>query len=69
MLIRFSLQATPSSHKEHELEIEVSTEEVRRQATLLQQGEMNQFADLVTGFVDNVRTLARQVPIDNHPVV
>ncbi|KAL9127652.1 MAG: hypothetical protein Q9217_003520 [Psora testacea] len=61
-------EATPLTHKEHELEIEVSSEEVRRQATLLQRGEVNQFADLITGFVDNVRTLARQVPVDHHPL-
>lgn len=65
-------QVTPAegatmSHKEHELEIEVSSEEVRRQGTLLQSGQPNQFMDLVSGFVDNVRTLARQVPTDYIP--
>ncbi|KAL9102808.1 MAG: hypothetical protein Q9163_002086 [Psora crenata] len=64
-------QVTPAegtllSDREHELEVEVSSEEVRRQATLLQRGEINQFAVLIAGFVDNVRMLARQVPVDNY---
>ncbi|KAG8533083.1 uncharacterized protein KY384_001866 [Bacidia gigantensis] len=63
-------QVTPSegsSYKEHELEIEVSSEEVRKQATLLQHQEPNSLMELISGFVDNVRTLARQVPHDNVP--
>lgn len=61
-------QAIPTSHKEHELEIEVSSEEVRRQSTLLQNGEPNQFMDLISAFVNNVRILARQVPRDDIPL-
>lgn len=43
----------------HELEIEVSSAEVRRQGLLAQRGEISQYEDLVKGFVDNVRVLAR----------
>ncbi|KAF3398755.1 mRNA-capping enzyme subunit beta [Talaromyces pinophilus] len=48
---------------EHELEVEISAAEVRRQGELaLNQVEANQYEELIKGFVDNVRFLARAVP-------
>ncbi|KAL1881017.1 hypothetical protein Plec18167_003558 [Paecilomyces lecythidis] len=48
---------------EHELEIEISSAEVRRQGDLALAGDpKNQYEDLVKGFVDNIRVLARAVP-------
>ncbi|KAL9067408.1 MAG: hypothetical protein Q9161_006917 [Pseudevernia consocians] len=52
-------EATSKTEKEHELEIEVSSEEVRRQGQLLMSGQVSQYEDLIRGFVDNVRVLAR----------
>jgi len=43
----------------HELEIEVSSEEVRRQGLLVGNQEPNEYEKLIKGFVDNVRLLAR----------
>jgi len=53
------MQATAKPEKEHELEIEVSSQEVRRQGLRAQSGEPNGYEELVRGFVDNVRVLAR----------
>ncbi|EAW10318.1 putative mRNA capping nucleoside-triphosphatase [Aspergillus clavatus NRRL 1] len=48
---------------EHELEVEVSAAEVRRQGQLAMAGDpQNQYEELVKGFVDNIRLLARAVP-------
>ncbi|KAI9843971.1 MAG: mRNA-capping enzyme subunit beta [Sclerophora amabilis] len=47
--------------KEHELEIEVSAEKIREQGLLAKRGQITQYEDLVKGFVDNVRTVARVV--------
>ncbi|KAJ5824138.1 hypothetical protein N7447_006478 [Penicillium robsamsonii] len=48
---------------DHELEVELSAEEVRRQGQLAMSGDpKNQYEDLVKGFVDNIRLLARAVP-------
>ncbi|KAJ9201115.1 hypothetical protein DTO021D3_9005 [Paecilomyces variotii] len=48
---------------EHELEIEISSAEVRRQGDLALAGDpKNQYEDLIKGFVDNIRVLARAVP-------
>ncbi|KAJ5509420.1 hypothetical protein N7527_011563 [Penicillium freii] len=48
---------------DHELEVEVSAEEIRRQGQLAMSGDpKNQYEDLVKGFVDNIRVLARAVP-------
>lgn len=52
-------EGTSKTEKEHELEIEVSSEEVRRQGQLLMHGQVSQYEDLIRGFVDNVRVLAR----------
>lgn len=45
--------------KKHELEIEVASQEIRNQGQLARDGQPNQYEDLVKGFVDNVRILAR----------
>lgn len=58
MLIR-EHQATSKTEKEHELEIEVSSAAVREQGQLVLAGQPNQYEDLIRGFVDNVRILAR----------
>ena len=52
--------ATSHADKEHELEIELNAQELKRQGKLLQSRAENRYADLVRGFVDNVRLLARQ---------
>ncbi|KAI9762784.1 MAG: mRNA-capping enzyme subunit beta [Chaenotheca gracillima] len=45
--------------KEHELEVELSADAIREQGLLAKRGQATQYEDLVKGFVDNVRTLAR----------
>ncbi|OJD11974.1 hypothetical protein AJ78_07357 [Emergomyces pasteurianus Ep9510] len=53
----------PQSDFEHELEIEISSAEVRRQGDLALAGDpKNQYEELIKGFVDNIRVLARAVP-------
>lgn len=47
--------------KEHELEIEVDARRVREQGRLIMDRKPNGFQDLVRGFVDNVRVLAREL--------
>ena len=47
------------SKKEHELEVEVSSQELRHQGLLAREGKPNMYQELVKGFVDNVRLLAR----------
>ncbi|OOF97981.1 hypothetical protein ASPCADRAFT_205249 [Aspergillus carbonarius ITEM 5010] len=48
---------------EHELEVEISSAEIRRQGQMAMTGDpKNQYEDLIKGFVDNVRILARAVP-------
>lgn len=48
---------------EHELEVEVSAAEIRRQGQLVMAGDpKNQYEDLIKGFIDNIRVLARAVP-------
>ncbi|KAL4922513.1 CYTH-like domain-containing protein [Aspergillus aurantiobrunneus] len=48
---------------EHELEVEVSAAEIRRQGQLAMSGDTsNQYEDLVKGLLDNIRVLARAVP-------
>ena len=53
------LQASSKTEKEHELEVEVCAEEVKRQGLLLQNNQTSQYEDLVRGFADNVRILVR----------
>ncbi|KAL4953643.1 CYTH-like domain-containing protein [Aspergillus filifer] len=51
---------------EHELEIEVSAAEIRRQGQLAIAGDpTHQYQDLVRGLLDNIRVLARAVPPQN----
>ncbi|KAI4160427.1 MAG: hypothetical protein LQ342_005751 [Letrouitia transgressa] len=52
-------EATSKTEKEHELEIEVSSAAVREQGQLVLASQPNQYEDLIRGFVDNVRILAR----------
>ncbi|KAE8152607.1 CYTH-like domain-containing protein [Aspergillus avenaceus] len=48
---------------EHELEVEISAAEIRRQGQLaINEDPNNQYEELVKGFVDNIRLLARAVP-------
>ncbi|RAL05978.1 putative mRNA capping nucleoside-triphosphatase [Aspergillus ibericus CBS 121593] len=48
---------------EHELEVEISSAEIRRQGQMAMTGDpKNQYEELIKGFVDNVRVLARAVP-------
>lgn len=63
------LQGAANHEKTHELEIEVSAEEVRRQGEALQRGEANKYVDLISGFIDNIRTMVRQVPQDTAPPI
>lgn len=49
-----------SSEKEHELEVEISTEQIRIQLGNLKAGQPSRYEDLVRGFLDNVRILCRQ---------
>ncbi|KAH0538269.1 hypothetical protein FGG08_005140 [Glutinoglossum americanum] len=57
-------QVTPSdstskADKEHELEVEVSTAEIRKQGLLARDTGSSAYEELVKGFVDNVRVLVR----------
>lgn len=47
------------ARKEHELEVEVSSEEIRRQGLLARDGQGNRYEEVVKGLIDNVRVLAR----------
>lgn len=48
-----------SAKREHELEVEISTEQIRAELGHLTAGRSNRYEDLVKGFVDNVRVLCR----------
>lgn len=58
-------QVTPADgqprgpEKDHELEIEVSSAEIRRQGQLARDGQENRYEEVIRGFLDNVRVLAR----------
>ncbi|KAL8870582.1 MAG: hypothetical protein Q9174_003408 [Haloplaca sp. 1 TL-2023] len=54
-----SADAASKMEKEHELEIEISSAAVREQVQLVLQNQQNRYEELVKGFVDNVRILAR----------
>jgi hypothetical protein len=45
---------------EHELEVEISTEQIRIQLENLLAGKPSRYEELVRGFIDNVRILCRQ---------
>ena len=51
-----------SGEKTHELEVEISSAEVRKQMTFLQEGRDNELERLIKVFLDNVKVLARAVP-------
>lgn len=60
--ILYADQSPQIANKTHELEIEIASEEVRRQGLLASQGKPNQYPDLIKSFVDNVRLLTRHLP-------
>jgi len=45
---------------EHELEVEISVEQIRKELNALQSGQPSRYEDLVRGLLDNVRVLCRQ---------
>jgi hypothetical protein len=58
-------QGTPGPqglNKEHELEIELDSRVLYEHGQLLISQQPNRYADLIDGFVDNVRVLARSCP-------
>ncbi|KAJ5389651.1 uncharacterized protein N7496_000719 [Penicillium cataractarum] len=58
-----TVEAPTKNDFDHELEVEVSADEIRRQGLLAVAGDpSNQYEELVKGFVDNIRVLARAVP-------
>ncbi|KAL8794398.1 MAG: hypothetical protein Q9195_003097 [Heterodermia aff. obscurata] len=56
--------AATKAEKEHELEIEVASQEIRKQGQLARDGQANRFEELVKGFADNVRTLVRHCKLE-----
>jgi polynucleotide 5'-triphosphatase len=57
------IQGVNRTEKEHELEIELSTAAVREQGLRAMAGERHEYLALVEGLVDNVRLLARNIPL------
>lgn len=51
--------------KDHELEVEVAPDTLRQEIALAKAREPSRYEELVKGFVDNVRLLARQFPTRN----
>lgn len=64
MLVEFSLliylQNTERMQKEHELEIELDGPTLFDHGSRALHGEPSAYSDLVEGFVDNIRLLARK---------
>lgn len=54
------IQNTQRVDKEHELEIELSSTMLIKQGRRAQAGEPHMYTELVDGFIDNVRLLARR---------
>ena len=52
------------AEKEHELEVEISTEQIRLELAKAKAGQENRYEQLVRGFVDNVRLLCREVSLE-----
>lgn len=50
-----------NTKKEHELEVEVDGEEIRKQGLMARDKRPNSYEQLVKGFVDNVRVLIRAI--------
>ncbi|KAI9807916.1 MAG: hypothetical protein M1825_005222 [Sarcosagium campestre] len=63
-LTQVTMQSDSSTkpEKEHELEVEVSAAAIREQGLRAKTKQITQYEELVRGFVDNVRTLARVIP-------
>lgn len=55
-----------TSEKEHELEVEISTEQVRLAIANLQAQRPSRYGDLVRGFIDNVRILCRKGSVNGN---
>lgn len=53
-------QGTQRLEKEHELEIELAAQALIEQGRRVQEGKPHRYPELVEGFIDNVRTLARR---------
>jgi hypothetical protein len=54
-----------SPEMEHELEVEISTEQIRVQLANMRENKASRYEDLVRGFVDNVRILCRRGTANN----
>ncbi|KAL9619226.1 MAG: hypothetical protein Q9160_006161 [Pyrenula sp. 1 TL-2023] len=54
-----------TNRKDHELEVEVAPDTLRQEIAAAKAREPSRYEELVRGFVDNVRLLARQFPIRN----
>lgn len=50
----------PSKQKQHELEVEISTELIRKELDNLKERRPSRYEELVRGFIDNVRILCRK---------
>jgi hypothetical protein len=60
-LTQVKTDGTQGNQLEHELEIEISPQQVREQGQLAIARKPNQYEDLIKGFVDNIRNLVRAV--------
>ncbi|KAI4247965.1 MAG: hypothetical protein LQ352_006031 [Teloschistes flavicans] len=52
-------ESNSKMEKEHELEVEISSQTIREQGQLAMQKQENKYMELIKGFIDNVRTLVR----------
>ncbi|KAL8663525.1 MAG: hypothetical protein Q9202_003835 [Teloschistes flavicans] len=50
-------ESNSKMEKEHELEVEISSQTIREQGQLAMQKQENKYMELIKGFIDNVRTL------------
>lgn len=57
---------TNSSQLEHELEVEISTEQIRLELENLRANRPSKYEDLVRGFIDNVRILCRKGTLERN---
>ncbi|MCJ1287599.1 mRNA-capping enzyme subunit beta [Xylographa opegraphella] len=58
-----SAEVVHSAEKEHELEIELASDELRKHGNLLQLGQINGYETLIKGFINNVRVLTRHFAV------
>jgi mRNA capping enzyme, beta chain len=49
--------------QQHELEVEISTEQIRKELDNLKNSRLTRYEELVRGFIDNVRILCRQATL------